>query len=128
MDSGRRVSFSNVMLLVLAMCGPVFIYHVTVLRFLVHHLVIESKKGDPDRWFAQNPDLVKIMADKYGITLHGNAAIPGSIWVGGRVETKDVPKARAGLAFLREELFKRRCPYGITLVSFDLDNPKVGGP
>jgi hypothetical protein len=119
----RRLTLADVPLMLVCALGPVLLYHLIVSNNVMHR-VREDRKSEVMHWFANNRDLIATM-ERHGIVLMTNTAIPGSIRVSlvdpqAAVDHPDkMEAAHAGLAMLRDELFKRRCPYGITLVSID---------
>jgi hypothetical protein len=128
MATSPSPSVKNVVLLLLIV-GGLFWGQTRLIISFSRHIYDEDRKSDPDRWYAQNPDLIKTMADKYGIRLLSNTAIPGSIRVSWDVEKGNEALAQSGVPALRDALFRLRCPYGITMLdwqpSMDDYMPKV---
>jgi hypothetical protein len=120
MKFNRKFTLLDIPLMLMCAVIPLFFYHMII----VHH-ISEDRKIEPMFWLGKNQDLDKLMHDKYGIGISINTGIPGSflVWMIPPLDNeKDhEQKALEGLNVLRDELFKRRCPYGVTLVSFQMD-------
>lgn len=78
------------------------------------HSMIEQRKMEVMEWAARQDDLNELLKTKYGVMLSINTAIPGSfrllnVTVGHELSAQDVEA-------IRTDLYRRKCPYGITLI------------
>jgi hypothetical protein len=117
MSAARRVSFPNVVLLLVITIAMLVAYHNTIGAMIFANNARKDRLWGPHNWLVEYPALTKSRADKYGIWLDINTAIPGSISV--LCEPGKEALARTGMTALRDDFFRLTCPYGITYGAMD---------
>ncbi len=122
MSFTRRVTLADIPLMLICAITPLYIY-----RIVAAHQVSEDRKVEPQAWLNKNPDLCDRLLKEHGVILNINKAVPGTLMVSCVNLPNAEDRAIAGLPTLLDELFKHRCPYGITMVTFQVTDADKWG-